>query len=307
MSNSQGKLTLKETQKLMASCVFNPLTSDFNMSQRLLSGESIEEISRIIISPNDRLSAFDRLQIYNRQYWYRLTDCLYDDYPGMRAIIGNKQFYDLSCVYLTKYPSKNFSLSELGKHLCEFISHNPQWGGKRQNAFLEMARFEWAQVVAFDREFLPPLNLASLTGLDPSKIKFRLQPYITLLELNYPFDDFFIALKKNESSHSESVAQRDLSKSKLDGKLALPKKKRIWLAVHRLNNLLYYKRLEEPAFVLLSEIQKGRTVSQACEFLISDYFTKHPLIDLSDSVQRWFSEWAMLNWFVAPSDSGTNN
>lgn len=51
----------------MASCVFNPPTADFNMSKELLSGESIEEIANEIILPNDRLSAFDRLQIYNRR------------------------------------------------------------------------------------------------------------------------------------------------------------------------------------------------------------------------------------------------
>ena len=28
------------------------------------------------IKPNDRLSSFERLEIYNRQYWFRLLDCL---------------------------------------------------------------------------------------------------------------------------------------------------------------------------------------------------------------------------------------
>ena len=27
------------------------------------------------------------LEIYNRQYWFRVLDCLYDDYPGLRAIL----------------------------------------------------------------------------------------------------------------------------------------------------------------------------------------------------------------------------
>ena len=40
------------------------------------------------IKPNDRLSSFERLEIYNRQYWFRLLDCLYEDYPGLLSVLG---------------------------------------------------------------------------------------------------------------------------------------------------------------------------------------------------------------------------
>jgi hypothetical protein len=254
----------------------------------------------------ENVSSFERLQIYNRQYWYRLTDCLYDDYPGMRAIIGNKRFYLFSCAYLIKFPSRNFSLSELGQNLVQFTEENPEWGGRRQRAFVEMARFEWAQVVAFDREFLPALNLTSLAGKNPDQLLFRLQPYLTLLELNYPFDEFVIALKKNESNHSESIAQRDVNKIQSDGMFSLPKKNKVWLAVHRLNNQLYYKRLEEPAFILLSELKAGRNLAEACNVLVTNYTNKKAL-DLNQSIQNWFKEWGMLGWFVDPNASNSYN
>ena len=45
-----------------------------------------------IIKPNDRLSSLERLQIYSRSYWFRILDSFTEDFPGLRAIVGEKQF-----------------------------------------------------------------------------------------------------------------------------------------------------------------------------------------------------------------------
>jgi hypothetical protein len=44
------------------------------------------------IKPNDRLTALERIEIYNRMYWFRVLDCLYDDCPGLRAVLGVQKF-----------------------------------------------------------------------------------------------------------------------------------------------------------------------------------------------------------------------
>ena len=72
----------------MAGALFRPLTPKWGMQKRCTDGSRMEELAAAFIKPNDRLSSFERLEIYNRQYWFRVLDCLYDDYPGLRAI-GN--------------------------------------------------------------------------------------------------------------------------------------------------------------------------------------------------------------------------
>jgi hypothetical protein len=42
--------------------------------------------------PNDRLTSFDRLEIYNRRYWYRVLASMAEDFPGLRAILGQWRF-----------------------------------------------------------------------------------------------------------------------------------------------------------------------------------------------------------------------
>ncbi len=76
----------------MTSALFRPLTSQWGMQKRWSDGAPMKAVASEFIKPNDRLSSFERLEIYNRQYWFRVLDCLYDDYPGLRAVVGERRF-----------------------------------------------------------------------------------------------------------------------------------------------------------------------------------------------------------------------
>ena len=69
------------------------------MRKRTSDGGSMKNLAAKFIKPNDRLSSFERLEIYNRCYWFRVLDCFYDDYPGLLAILGNRKFLKLAFVY----------------------------------------------------------------------------------------------------------------------------------------------------------------------------------------------------------------
>ena len=69
----------------MAGVLFRPLTPQWGMQKRWTDGSRMDDVAAEFIKPNDRLSSFERLEIYNRQYWFRVLDCLWDDYPGLRA------------------------------------------------------------------------------------------------------------------------------------------------------------------------------------------------------------------------------
>ena len=66
----------------MAGAVMRPLAAAGGMQSRWSDGRPMKKVAAGFIKPNDRLTSFERLEIYNRQYWYRLKDCFYDDYPG---------------------------------------------------------------------------------------------------------------------------------------------------------------------------------------------------------------------------------
>src|SRR5450755_288760 len=192
----RSRAELKALQSLMATAVFRPLTAQDGMQPRWIDGRKTSALASTFIKPNDRLTSFDRLEIYNRVYWFRVLDCLYDDYPGLRAIVGEKRFLDLATAYIAKYPSASFTLRNLGSRLEKFLREEPQWVTPNEELALDMARFEWAQIIAFDDAALPQLTTDDALDTPPTKLRVRLQPYLSLLELSFAVDKFLLAVKK---------------------------------------------------------------------------------------------------------------
>lgn len=283
----------------MASAIFRPLTAHDRMQPRWTDGRKTSALADEFIKPNDRLSSFERLEIYNRVYWFRILDCIYDDYPGLRAILGERKFMRLVTAYLARYPSSSFTLRDLGQHLEKFLSERPEMIAPNRKLALDMARFEWAQVLAFDGEARPRIQTDDLLETTPTKLRLALQPYLSLLELYYAVDKFLVAVKKREadvlrdeaSNTFEAMPRIALRKRRLH----LPKRERIYLAVHRYENTLYFKRLEPEAFAILQELARGQTLEKACATAFAR--SKRTNADWSRRVQEWFHDWSALGWF----------
>ena len=298
-----SRAQLRDLQRAMAQALFRPLTSQWGMQKRWTDGASMEAVASEFIKPNDRLSSFERLEIYNRQYWFRTLDCLYDDYPGLRAVVGERRFMKLATAYLSRYPSNSYTLRDLGNRLEQFLSEEPQWSAPREELALDMVRFEWAQVVAFDGPAKPPITPDDVLDTPASKLRLGLQPYLSLLELNFAVDDFLIAVKKRESdvlrgeaSNAMEAAPKSAGRRK---RVRLPKREKVYLAVHRHDNMLYYKRLDPEAFAILSSLSRGSTVEDACVEGVTA--SERTNIDWSAQIKDWFDAWSTLGWFCRRS------
>ena len=180
-----SRAQLRELQRVMAGALFRPLNSKWGMQKQWTDGAPMETVAAEFIKPNDRLSSFERLEIYNRQYWFRILDCLYDDYPGLRAVVGERRFMKLATAYLSRYPSDSYTLRDLGNRLEQFLREEPQWSAPREELALDMVRFEWAQVVGFDGPANPPVTPDDILDTPASKLRLSLQPYLSLLELKF--------------------------------------------------------------------------------------------------------------------------
>jgi Putative DNA-binding domain len=298
-----SRAQLRQLQRVMTGALFRPLTSQWGMQKRWIDGAPMKAIASDFIKPNDRLSSFERLEIYNRQYWFRVLDCLYDDYPGLRAVVGERRFMKLATAYLTQYPSDSYTLRDLGNRLEQFLRAEPHWSAPREELALDMVRFEWAQVVAFDGPAKPPVTPDDILDTPPSKLQLGLQPYLTLLELDFAVDDFLIAVKKRESDvlrGEASNAMNGAPKSAVGQKrVRYPKREKVNLGVHRHDNMLYYKRLDQEAFAILTSLSRGITVEDACVEAVTA--SKRTNVDWSPEIKAWFDAWSALGWFCRRS------
>lgn len=272
-----------------------PLTEAGDMRARWRDGRAMSQMAAGFIKPNDRLSSFERLEIYNRQYWYRVKDCFFDDYPGLRFILGEPRFEGLAVAYLAQCPSESFTLRNLGGRLLEFLEANPRWIRPWGKAPLEMARLEWAHIEAFDNEAKPRLQTESLGGTRPENLRLELQPHLTLLELGYELDKLLIKLKHDEGlRHEASNAMGGKRGAKPGGRKRPLRPKTVFLAVHRLDDSVYYKRLQPRQFQLLSSLRAGATLGEACQVVAQ------PTQADAAQIAEWFKTWAALGWFCKP-------
>jgi hypothetical protein len=298
MKTTKPRQTLKELQdlqKLTASVIMQPLASGFRSRSTFTDGRPNSVVAAEFIKGNDRLQPFERIAIYNKQYWYRLVDILYDDYPGLVVILGRLKFNRLVCDYLLEYPSKSFTLRDLGENIFQFIEDHPDLVPKRYFQLCkEMAAFEWAQVIAFDEPGPTPLTVDDLLGKDPVKLKLGVQPYITLLHLHWPLDDFTLRLKRSSLRGEASNAVDAPSAKPNKKKFPLPQREEIFVAVHRLDNDLYYKRMDRNAFRILMHLRGGKTLADAVALTIEQ--SDGPAEWISE-IEPWFKNWTEMGWF----------
>jgi len=288
---------LADLQKAVWGLVSQPLSASNRMRPRTRDGRSTAKAVEEIVKPNDRLTSFERLEIYNRMYWFRVLDSLYEDCPGLRAVLGDRRFMRLAEAYLQKYPSRSFTLRNLPARLEKFIGEEPRWTRPHTALCRDLARFEWAQVEVYDGAALPLFTVEHLRGADPVKLKLSLQPYLQLLEVGYPVDDFLIAIKKREALLRGDASNAPTGvRAEKASKVPRPKRERCAIAVHRLNGRIYFKRLEPAACRVLLAIRAGQPLVRALAAGLPAR-SKDGGAAMAAQVQGWFASWMQLGWF----------
>jgi hypothetical protein len=342
-------MSLATLQREVARAVMTPLTPSERMRRKAPNGQSLVKVAARIIKPNDRLTSFERLEIYNRQYWFRVLDGFYEDFPGLRAVLGDRQFDAVAKAYLTDCPSRSFTMRDLGSRLESWLSRHPRYAGNRQQLALDMVRLEWAEIEAFDSAALPPITVDALSsgaGSDrgrsatsgfasggrtfrarpergqgpdnsggnkkrvsageelavrnaqrnPAKLRLKLQPYIRLLALRYPVDDLLLAIKHDTGTNVASNAMAERQKRRKVSAVARLKPVPTYLAVHRCDNLVYFRRLEREEFSILTALCRSKTLERAVEAGFRN--SRTPIAQQVSDASAWFRNWAALGWFV---------
>ena len=294
-------MDLEQLQRIVLGVIQQPLTASEGMRKRTRDGRSVTRIVEEVIKPNDRLTSFERIEIYNRVYWFRILLSLAEDFPGLRAIIGQERFDKLLVAYLVDCPSESFTLRNLGSRLATWLPDHPEFARRKERLALDMVRLEWTDIDVFDSAELPKLTEEDLRNLgeDPS---FHFQPYLRLLELAYPVDDFLLKVRGKEEHTSDAASNvvTERATQHASKRLRPPKRKKIHLAVHRQENVIYYKRLEPAAFALLAALREGKPLSQAIEASVN--WSNRSVSHVTGQVHDWFANWSALGWFCKQSE-----
>lgn len=293
-------MNLLELQRRMAEDVMRPLTPDFRMQDATGDGRSTQELAESYIKPNDHLSSFDRLEIYNRQYWFRVIGAVAEDFPGLLAVLGEEKFDKLVLAYLKENPSTSFTLRNLGSKLPHWLERHSEFAPRRHDLLVDVAKLEWAYIESFDNASLPPLSEVDISSLTADS-QLSLQPHLQLLDLRYPVDKLILAVHREAAPASVASNAASEHKHKSLKRLLVMRRSMTHLVIHRFENDVYYRRIDPEAFLLLSALQTGATIGAAIEIAFDG--SALSAAAQAEKIQEYFAHAASLGWFCLSSNS----
>jgi hypothetical protein len=226
------------------------------------------------ISGNSRLSPVEQLEIYREQFWLRHTSALLEDFPGVAGIVGQADWERLCEEYLEQSPPGSYDLADLGHAFPELVAKS-DWLEHRE-LVTDMARLEWAYVVAFGAEDAPrldPARIASVPDDAWETARLVLSPSLTLLRVSYPV----VALRRQLVVPGEDAVQ-------------IPEREPASLAVFRRELATRVEPSSEVAFALLEGLRDGKALMPAIQ--AASERTSTSLDEIGAELGAWFSAWS---------------
>jgi hypothetical protein len=135
-----------------------------------------------------------RMDVYAEMYFFRLRDCLAEDFPVLFEIIGARRFHNLVTDYLLAHPPEHPSIRHAGGRMPVFLQQHPLVATFPFAA--DLAAFEWARGEVFDAEDPQPMNGAELARIPAEtwpRLCLRVIAACRLLQLEYPVDAIWSA------------------------------------------------------------------------------------------------------------------
>lgn len=218
-----------------------------------------------LIKPTATLIPAECLELYHRQYWFRLLDSIEEDFPGLVRLLGKDKFWEVIEQYLLRHPSKSFTLRHLGRSLPDFIGTCISDPTIRRRA-TDISHIEWSLMASFEA---PDAPIASPEQIITDLIK--LQPHLILLNLSTNASDWL----HEEANWSQSDQE------------IFPTA--VWRTPEGLIN---HAQLEADEYAMLHRLTStSLTLDQWLE-------ASQDNIPNPETLTRWFSTWGKRSWFT---------
>jgi hypothetical protein len=241
---------------------------------------------RATLTRSRRLTAAQRLAVYHNAYHARLLECLREEFPILRQALGEETFDAFAFGYLVAYPSRSYTLTQLGarfaRYLTETCPGEADGGTADWAAFvIDLATLEWTFGEVFDGpgvEGEALFDAAALAAVSPQQwLGTRLTPVpcLRLLRLRSPVQEYYSAAR--DGREPAPPAPRDT-----------------FLAVTRRDYVVRHHPLDAAEFAVLGALAEGRTVAEALQCAAG-----LPADDAGGVVGGWFRRWAANGFFRA--------
>jgi hypothetical protein len=282
---------LDQIQRWMQTVIMNMGGSRAGVASdtaRAVIDVGFEDIEQVV-TPSRSLSALERMDIYNRAYFARLIDCLREEFPALRHAAGDDAFDQFALGYLQKYPSRSYTLNDLGKNFRKYLSESRPVDDSADEASINFADFlidlvtlEQTYNQVFDGPGSEGKRLVQhddLAALSPERwLESRLEtvPCLCLVSLRYPAHRYISAVRKQQNP-------------------SYPKRRATRLAVSRRNFVIRRFELTCQQYSLLASLAAGESVGAAIDKAASTPGAR--LEKLASNLRDWFTTWTQEGFF----------
>lgn len=218
-------------------------------------------------------STHARLQIYYDAYRLRLIDTLRNDYPALESYLGANEFIALSTEFIAEHPSQHPSLRWLGEKLPTFLGNHAHW--QKYSEVVELAEFEWRQLMAFDAADSALVSLDELRTLPPAQwltLKLELHASLQLINCYSNAPTLWNALTKDKTTIAIEHTQTAQA----------------WL-IWRENLQVVYRPLTAPEAWALKTFLAQYNFSAVCNGLCEWFTAEQVPIKAAQYLQHWIS------------------
>ena len=270
--------TLSDLQSWFARSIGLPLPMDYRGNPLAVSAPQLGASARARLRGGKGMDGFDRLGVYNQQYWFRLINIMQGEYPCALHVMGLRNFNQWLIRYLEACPPASPFLSTLDAAFPGFLEQN--YREPTREAALEAAAYDRAYSAGFDAPEGCSLKDAGLApGADPLAMTLVLAPHATPLRLDYQWSAY----------REECRADDSLEKS-----IELMAAKE-WVVVHRSGMTLEETAVTPGAYKLLRELITPARLPEIFDRLENRLPPKEQE-DMEVNLSQWFQEWVSRGW-----------
>ena len=237
--------------------------------QDFLLVKQVDASELTLETPN--FSKQERLQIYHEAYRLRLIDTLRNDYPALETYVGDDEFIALAIEFIAEYPSHHPSLRWLGEKLPDFLRNHVHW--KEHIEVIELAEFEWRQVMAFDAADISLATIDELRTLPSEQwmtLKLELHPSLQLIHCYSNAPTLWDALTKNKTTISVELSQTTQT----------------WL-LWRENLQVVYRPIDAAEAWALNAFLTQKNFADVCEGLCEWFAAEQVPMQAAQYLQHW--------------------
>ncbi|HKD37634.1 MAG TPA: DNA-binding domain-containing protein [Pirellulales bacterium] len=250
-----------------------------------------------VVSRSIAQTSVERLAIYANAYYARLLECLGEEFPVLKQTLGEETFDAFSFDYLQHYPSQSYTLGKLGENFARYLNETRPAADDTQSHelenreslpadwpdfLIELATIEWTFSQVFDgpgiegQTLLSSEQLQSIDAEEWPSARLEVVPCLKLLDLRFPVNAYYTAIRRGESP-------------------VLPSPAPTWLAVTRRDFVVRRHELTERQFVLLSALAVGETIGAAIERAAGT--PGGSLDEFALELGDWFRDWSANDFF----------